>query len=132
MNQLTNDYRACRLINLEPDTPGGPYAVTQKAFDPRDPTMRVALFFLQQDGCWIEEIAHAILPEERKFDVVFENLADVMETLEVLSDPPEVERITLTKAQIESYLARLLTEGDAHEIIRGFLHRYRAMQAPPR
>jgi len=131
MHQLTNDYRDCELINLEPETPGGPYAVVQEAFDSHDPNMRTAVFYLQQDGCWIEEIAHSILPEERKFDMVFETLADVMETLEGLTEPPEVERITVTPEQIEAFLARLRAAGDAHTFIRSFLHRYRAMQHPP-
>lgn len=125
MRQLTNNYRDCTLINIEPSTPGGPYVVVQEAFDPEDPQMRNALFMLQHDGTWIEEIARTELPDEERFEVVFETLNDVMQAFQAMPDKPSVERIPVTAEAIEAYLANLRASGGTEAVMRGFLNRYR-------
>lgn len=130
MQSLTNFYGDCALINLEPSTPGGPYVVVQKALDPEAMSLREELFFLRRDGVWVEEIARTTLPEEDRFAVVFERLDEVMAVLGKLSGPPEILRVTVSREQVDLYLAALKAAGSSEALIRGMLARYRAQRTP--
>lgn len=129
MSQLTNNYRDCTLIKVEPQNPGGPYVVVQEAFDPEDPQMRSALFLLQHDGTWIEEIARTELPDEERFEVVFETLDEVMKAFEAMPDKVTIERLPVTAEAIENYLANARAAGGTEAWMRGFLVRYRNWKA---
>lgn len=129
MKQLTNSYTDCRLINLEPATPKGPYVVVQEGYDPEDPTMRSALFLLKKSGTWIDEIAHFAVPDETAFDIIFEDVKDVMTLLGGLGGIPAIERHDLTRPELQAYLARI--QGSSMEMrVRTFLDRYRQQQRP--
>ena len=53
MRALTNDYKDCRLIKLDPDDPTSPYAVMQEGYYSADTTCRMRMFYLQRDGQWM-------------------------------------------------------------------------------
>lgn len=125
MRTLTNDYTDCTLIRVEPDNPNSPFVVAQIGADPVDPTYRQALFFLQTDGTWIEEAAQASRPQEERFRIVFDTLADVMSVLGELTGAPEVERMELAAADIQIYIQRLKTS-TIEQVVHTFLASYRA------
>src|SRR5260370_28288106 len=59
MRALTNDYKDCKIIKIDPADPTSPYGVMQEGYDPNDPTYRTRMFYLQRDGQWIDEIPAA-------------------------------------------------------------------------
>jgi hypothetical protein len=128
MHQLTNIYQDCKLITLEPGTPGGPFVVTQLGFDPQDPRMTERLFLLQRDGTWIDQIAHPTLPPAERFHVVFDTLPEVMATLGKLTGTPEILRLPVSEAQLREHVAALQAAGTGDALVRGFLASYRAHQ----
>lgn len=124
MKKLTNNYSDCRLINLEPQTPHGPFAVVQNAYDPEDPTMRMTLFILKRDGIWIDELAHFATTSDDKFDIVFDEAANVMQALASLTGTPKIERRDVSTPELQAYLSRLKTT-TMESRVSGFLTRYR-------
>jgi len=129
MKALTNNYNHCRLVRLDENAPDSPFAVLQEGYDPQDPTMRMAFFWLQQNGTWVEDIARTALPTERKFDAVFENVTDVMNLLASLSGDPAIERFPLTAEMIEQRIA-MLKSASIEALMRQFLASYRAQRPP--
>lgn len=91
--------------------------------------MRMNLFWLQRDGTWVEDIARTTLPEERKFDAVFENVTDAMNLLASLAGELRIERIPLTTGIIQQRIA-MLKSASIDTLVRQFLASYRAHRAP--
>lgn len=125
MRTLTNDYSDCSLIRAEPDNPASPFIVAQRGADPEDPTFLQAVFYLQRDGLWIEETANGCRPMQDRYKVVFESVQDVVEVLGKMTGKPEIERIAVTAADLQAYIARLKST-TTEEIVRSFLASYRA------
>jgi len=126
---LTNDYRDCTLIKLDPGTDSSPLFVAQEGYAPGDATFQMRMYFLQRDGIWIDEIARSTRPDEEIPHVVFETAAEVVEVFARLDGPPAVRDIPLTPADIENYRSRV-SSGSSVELLRGFLARYRASRQP--
>jgi hypothetical protein len=126
MRQLTNNYGDCKLVNLEPNTPAGPYVVSQLGHDPEDPRMADQLFILQRDGVWIDQIAHSTLPPEERFHIIFDTLPEVMATLGKLSGKPTIARREVSEAELRQHLAALQAAGSTDALVRSFIASYRA------
>ena len=81
MRALTNDYKDCKIIEIDPADPTSPYGIMQEGYDPNDPTYRTRMFYLQRDGQWIDEIARSARPDSEGGDVLFETSAEALELL---------------------------------------------------
>jgi hypothetical protein len=125
LRTLSNNYGDCTLIRAEPENPRSPFVVAQLGADPMDPTFRQAVFFLQKHGRWIEESVNACRPDAERFQIIFDNLDDVMRVLGALTGKPEIERHEVSLEALHGYVERLKTS-TTEEIVRGFLTRYRA------
>lgn len=122
---ITNDYKDCQLIRLDPNDPASPLAVTQQGYAPGDPNSRVRLFYLQRDGYWIDEIAQSARPDDEIGQVVYENSADAMRVLSGLFGKPLILQRTVSEADTQAYLSKV-QNGTPAELLRQFLARYRA------
>jgi hypothetical protein len=122
---LTNDYRDCKLVKLDPDDPKSPLVVMQEGYVSGDPTSRMRLFYLQRDGMWIDEVARSTRPDTEIGDIVFDSYAEAVQTLSTLLGKPMIRAIPVTEADIQAYIARG-RGSSAEQIARQFLARYRA------
>lgn len=122
---LTNNYHDSKLIKLDADDPRSPLVVIQEGYSPTDPNCRVRMFYLQQDGLWIDEIARSTLPDSEAGDVVFETSADALKALSGLAGKPIVRELPVTAADVQAYKSRV-QGGSPEELLRQFLARYRA------
>jgi hypothetical protein len=131
MRALTNDFKDCRLIKLDPDDPTSPYAVIQEGYDSNDPRYRMRLFYLQRDGQWIDEIARSTRPDSEGGDVLFETSAEAFKVLGNLTGKPVVRDLPVSEADVKKYLARVGSGSSPQELLRQFLARYRAAKRKP-
>lgn len=122
---LTNDYRDCHLVRIDPDDANSPLFVAQVGYAPADQTFRMRLFYLQRDGLWIDEIARSTCPESEAGNVVFETTAEAVSALSSLLGHPQIRELAVTEADIQTYKARV-QGGSPQELLRQFLARYRA------
>jgi hypothetical protein len=122
---LTNDYKACQLIKLDPKDPASPLVVMQEGYSPSDPQCRMRMFYLQRDGFWIDEIARSTRPENEVGDIVFDTSGEAMKVLSGLVGTPMIRQLPVTEADIQAYKARA-SSGSAEDLFRQFLARYRA------
>ena len=107
MRALTNDYRDCKIIKIDPADPTSPYGVMQEGYDPNDPTYRTRMFYLQRDGQWIDEIARSARPDSEGGDVLFETSAEALELLGRLRGKPVVRDLPVSQDEMKNYLARV-------------------------
>jgi hypothetical protein len=123
---LTNDYRDCKLIKLDPSDSSSPFVVAQEGYAPGDPSCRIRLFYLQRDGQWIDEIARSTRPDNEAGDIVFETSNEAVQMLRTLFGTPLVRELPVTDADIQAYMARVKGASSAEAAVRDFLARYRA------
>lgn len=123
---LTNDYKDCRLIKLDPSESRSPLIVTQEGCAPDDPYCRTRLFYLQRDGKWIDEIARSTRPDSEAGDIVFETAGEALQLLSSLFGKPFVRELPVTEADTEAYIARAKSVSSPEAAYREFLARYRA------
>lgn len=123
---LTNDYRDCTLLKLDPADPSSPFAVTQVGYAPGDASCRMRLFYLQRDGQWIDEIARSTRPDSEAKDIVFETSNDAMQMLRTLMGTAFVREVQVSEADIQAYKARVQSISSPEAAVREFLARYRA------
>ncbi|HSI11241.1 MAG TPA: hypothetical protein VK961_04325 [Chthoniobacter sp.] len=128
MRNLTNDYKDCQLIKLDPSERGSPLIVAQEGCAPDDPRCRSLLFYLQRDGKWINEIARSTRPDTECGDIVFETAAEALRLLAGLSGRPIVRQIDVTEPDTEAYIAKAKSLSSLEQGYREFLVRYRAAQ----
>jgi hypothetical protein len=126
LRALTNDYKDCRLIKLDPDDPTTPYAVMQEGYDSADANYRMRMFYLQRDGQWIDEIARSTRPDSEAGDILFETCAEALKVLGNLRGKPVIRHLPVSEADAKSYLARIGGGSSPQELLRQFLARYRA------
>jgi hypothetical protein len=126
LRALTNDYKDCRLIKLDPDDPTTPYAIMQEGYDSADPKCRMRTFYLQHDGQWIDEIARSTRPDSEAGDVLFETSAEALKVLGTLPGRPVIRDLPVSEADVKNYLARVGSGSSPQELLRQFLARYRA------
>jgi hypothetical protein len=126
MRTLTNDYRDCKIIKIDPADPTSPSAVMQEGCDPNDPTYRTRMFYLQRDGKWIDEVARSTRPDSEGGDVLFQSSAEALQVLGRLRGKPVVRDMPVTEADVKNYVARVGSGSSAGELMRQFLARYRA------
>jgi len=123
---LTNDYKDCQLIKLDPSEPGSPLVVTQEGCAPDDPLCKTRLFYLQHDGKWIDEVARSTRPDSEAGEIIFESVGDAFHLMTSLFGKPVVRELTITDADIEAYIARVKSVKSPEAAYRDFLARYRA------
>lgn len=123
---LTNDYRDCKLIKLDPADPSSPFAVTQEGYAPGDVSCRMRMFYLQRDGQWVDEIARSTRPDNEAGDIVFETSNEAMQMLRTLIGTPFVRELPVTEADIQAYRTRMQGISSPEAAVREFLARYRA------
>lgn len=126
MPALANDYRLCHLYNIDAyDREDGPFIIAQEACDPADELMVTTVFLLRRDGIWIDEMAQALIPEERKFLVFYDSSKEAALALERLVGPVVIERHALSVANLRARVANL--QGGGYISMRAALaERYRA------
>ena len=129
MRALTNNYKDCKIIKIDPDDPTSPYAVMQEGCDPNDPTYRTRMFYLQRDGKWIDEVARSARPDAEGGDILFETSAEALQVLSKLRGKPVVRDLPVSKDDVKNYLARVGSGTSAQELLRQFLARYRAAKS---
>lgn len=123
---LTNDYRDCKLVKLDPHESHSPFVVEQEGCAPDDWTAKTKLFYLQHDGQWIDEIARSTRPDSEIGDIVFETPTDAMRLLSSLFGKPRVRQVATTEADAQAYVARVQKITSVEAAYRDFLARYRA------
>jgi hypothetical protein len=123
---LTNDYKDCKLIKLDPHDSHSPFVVAQEGCGPDDPTAKTKLFYLQHDGMWIDEIARSTRPDSEIGDIVFETPNEAIRLLSNLFGKPLVRGLATTEADAEAYVARMQKVTSTEAAYRDFLARYRA------
>jgi hypothetical protein len=123
---LTNDYRDCKLIKLDPKDSTSPFVVTQEGYAPGDPSSRMRLFFLQRDGAWIDEIARSTRPDNEIGDIIFETSAEAVQMMRELIGTPFIRQLPVTEADIQTYMTRAKSVSSPEATFREFLARYRA------
>jgi hypothetical protein len=123
---LTNDFKDCRLIKLDPQDARSPMVVTQEGCAPDDEACKTRLFYLQRDGLWIDEVARSTRPENEIGDVVFDTPTEAVELLSHLFGKPIVRKLPVSDADVEVYIARAQKAESAEAAYRDFLARYRA------
>lgn len=130
MRALSNDYKLCQLVRLEPDVEDTPFVVMQEAYDPEDPKMRATLFWLQRDGTWVDDLARSSLTLEQKLEAVFESATEAMTRLSSLPPKPEIMRVELTG---EVLLERIeaLSGQNAQDVAREFAQIFRESRRMP-
>jgi hypothetical protein len=122
---LTNDYRDCQLVKLDPNDPNTPLIVSQEGYAPSDPNCRMRLFYLQRDGFWIDEVARSTRPDSEAGDVVFDTTAEALKALSGLLGKPMVRELPVSESDIQTYMSRV-RGGSPQDLLRQFLARYRA------
>lgn len=123
---LTNDYKDCHLIKLDPHDSHSPIVVTQEGCSPDDPLVKTRLFYLQRDGQWIDEIARSTRPDSEAGEIIFENAGEAMKLLSSLFGRPRVRAVPTTEADAEAYIAKARSYPSTEVAYRDFLNRYRA------
>ena len=131
MRALTNDYKNCKIIKIDPADPTSPYGIMQEGYDPNDPTYRTRMFYLQRDGQWIDEIARSARPDSEGGDVLFKTSAEALELLGTLRGKPVVRDLPVSKDDVKNYLSRVGSGSSPQELLRQFLARYRAAKRKP-
>src|SRR6476646_9384609 len=131
MRALTNDYRDCKIIKIDPADPTSPYGVVQEGYDPYDPTCQTRMFYLQRDGQWIDEVTRSTRPDSEGGDVLFESSAEALELLGRLRGKPVVRDLPVSKDDVKNYLARVGSGSSPQELLHQFLARYRAAKGKP-
>jgi hypothetical protein len=126
MRFLTNDFKDCHLIKLDPSESGSPFIVSQEGCAPDDMTCKTKMFYLQRDGQWIDEIARSTRPDSEAGDVIFESPAEALELLSGLFGKPKVRQVSVTEAETEAYIAKMQSLASPEAGYRDFLARYRA------
>jgi len=97
MPALANRYEVCHLYNIDPEQGAeGPFIIAQEAYDPEDELMIDTVFLLRRDGTWFDEMAQALVPEERRFLIFYDSREEAAEALEGLIGVPVIERHSLT------------------------------------
>lgn len=122
---LTNDYKDCNLVKLDPSDPASPLVVMQEGYSLTDPNCRMKMFYLQRDGFWIDEFARSTRPDSEAGEVVFETASDAVRVLSGLFGKPLVRELPVTEADVQAYKSRA-SGGNPVELFRQFLARYRA------
>ncbi len=126
MRFLTNDFKDCQLIKLDPAEPHSPFIVTQEGVAPNDAACKTRMFYLQHDGQWINEVARSTRPDGEIGDIVFETPAEAIRLLSTLFGKPHVRELPVTEADVDAFVARVEKAGSAEAAFRGLLARYRS------
>ena len=122
---VTNNYRDCNLIKLDPNDPQSPLVVMQEGYAPSDPNCRMRMFYLQRDGFWIDEVARSTRPDSEAGDIVFDTSAEAIAVLSRLFGNPMIRELPVSESDIQAYMTRARS-GSSEDIARQFLARYRA------
>ncbi|HEY2341395.1 MAG TPA: hypothetical protein VGH90_00135 [Chthoniobacteraceae bacterium] len=126
IRSLSNDYRECKLIKLDPNDPHSPVAVSQEGYSPSDPTCQMSLYYLQRDGKWIDEFSRSSVAAKEPVEIIFDTSADALQVLSKLVGKPAIRSLPVTEAEIREYIAKAK---DVSTSIRELLARYRAAKA---
>ena len=125
MRFLTNDFKDCQLIKLDPADAHSPFIVAQEGVAPNDSSCKTRMYYLQRDGLWINEVARSTRPDSEIGEIVFETPGEAIQLLAKLFGKPHVRDVPVTEADVEAYIARVQSAGSAEAAFRAFLARYR-------
>ena len=123
---LTNDYRDCSMIRLDPAERHSPFVVMQEGCAPDDMQARTRVFYLQHDGVWIDEVSRSKRPDSEIADIVFESTAEAVQLLSRLFGKAKVRDLPVTEADTEAYIERVKSFSSAEDAYRNLLARHRA------
>ncbi len=123
---LTNDYRDCSMIRLDPAERHSPFVVMQEGCAPDDMQARTRVFYLQHDGVWIDEVSRSKRPDSEIADIVFESTAEAVQLLSRLFGKAKVRDLPVTEADVEAYIERVKSFSSAEDAYRNLLARHRA------
>ena len=126
MRYLTNNFKDCRLIRLDPAESRSPVVILQEGCAPNDMTCKTKMFYLQRDGKWIDEIARSTRPDNEAGDIIFETPGEAMQLLSGLLGKPMVRDLPVTESDVEAYITRVKSVSSPEAAFRDFLARYRA------
>jgi hypothetical protein len=126
MRTISNDYRDAQVLNLGSGGARGPYLITQTGIAPRADSPRTRMYILRPDGQWVDFNAYASLGKPEKMDeLVFEDMAQVMQLFGRLAGPVRVLDLPVDKAGLEAWLARQ-KDRNPLEAAREWAAQYRA------
>jgi hypothetical protein len=128
---LTNNYQDCRLIKLDPNDPKSPVVIVQEGYAHGDLTFRMALYYLQRDGLWIDEIARSSVSDKEVEAIIFDNSGEALKVLGTLIGKPMVRTLPIKEADVQAYIAKAKSVGSAEVYLQDLLKRYRASQGRP-
>lgn len=127
---LANDYNRCRLINLGDDTGhGGPFAISQTAYDPEDARMSETVFLLGRECTWVDQLALAKVPHERQLDFFYVSSGEAMKVMASLNGAPVIERYELTEQDLRERVAAW-SVGGFQQRVKAIVERFRDSQRP--
>ncbi len=107
MRTISNDYRDAQVLNLGSGGARGPYLITQTGIAPRADSPRSRMYILRPDGQWVDFNAYACQGKPEKMDeLVFEDMAQVMQLFGRLAGPVRVLNLPVDKAGLEAWLER--------------------------
>lgn len=107
MRTISNDYRDAQVLNLGSGGNRGPYLITQTGIAPRADSPRSRMYILRPDGQWVDFNAYVSQGKPEKMDeLVFEDMAQVMQLFGRLAGPVRVLELPVDKAGLEAWLER--------------------------
>lgn len=108
MPTITNQFTNVHVLKLSDDSgKPGPVIVVQNGVAPGDMTVQQKMFLLCRDGTWVDVVALGSSADASLWDeTLFDNSSQVLVLLDKLGSPPQVKKIELTAAAIESWLNR--------------------------
>lgn len=128
MRTITNNYRDAQILNLGSGGESGPYLVTQTGVAPSDPVPKTRMFVLRPDGYWVDFNAYASQGKPEAMDeIVFPNVAKVMEAFGKLFGCPRVLNLPIDEEGLKSWIERQ-EHGDPLEAARAWAKEYKMRQ----
>jgi hypothetical protein len=125
MRTITNDYRDAQILNLGSGTERGPYLVIQTGVAPNDSMPKTRMFVLRPDGCWVDFNAYACQGKPEAIDeLVFPNVAKVMEAFGKLFGRPRVKDLPIDEEGLKAWIDRQ-EHGDPLEAARAWASEYK-------
>jgi hypothetical protein len=125
MRTITNNYRDAQILNLGSGGEGGPYMVTQTGVAPSDPMPKTRMFVLRPDGYWVDFNAYACQGKPEAMDeLVFPNVAKVMEAFGKLFGRPRVKDLPIDEEGLKAWIDRQ-EHGDPLEAARAWASEYK-------
>lgn len=90
---LVNDYKACRVYDLNPENRRiGPFVVIQSAILPDDPLQQEQIYLLRRDGVWVSLFNPAVQEATDHCTFCFGTLAEIVQLLQSLPSAAQMDQ----------------------------------------